>query len=80
MKIVTQDGKRRDLLIEEGTYIHHQDVSSAVWTINHNLDKYPSVTLVNSVNEVFLAHIDYTSKAQIVVTMSGSNTGKAYLN
>lgn len=80
MKIHTQEGTRLDLLIKEGTYVHHQDISASTWTITHNLDKYPSVTLVNSAKEVFIANVEYVSKSQVVVTMAGANTGKAYLN
>ena len=62
------------------TYIHNQASASATWTITHNLDQYPSVTVVDSAGSVVIGNIFYASEDQIVISFSGSFAGKAYLN
>jgi hypothetical protein len=61
-------------------YIHVQSVSSTVWTINHPLFKFPSVTVVDSAENVVYGDVLYISNTQIQVTFSAAFGGKAYLN
>jgi hypothetical protein len=64
-----------------GTYVHSQDTPLAVWTINHNLGSYPSVTTVDSGGDmVFGGSILYVNNATVVITFSAAFSGKAYLN
>ena len=37
--------------IADLNYVHYQDSPQDTWIIQHNLDKYPSVTVVNSAGE-----------------------------
>ena len=62
------------------TYIHNQGSSSSVWVINHNLEKYPSVTIVDSGNNVVVGDISYNSTNQLTVTFNAPFSGKAYVN
>ena len=62
------------------TFVFEQGVASDTWEINHNLNKYPSVTLVDSANTQFVAQVVYTDKNNCVVYMNGATKGKAYLN
>jgi len=62
------------------TFIFEQAIASDTWVITHNLNKYPSVTIVDSAGNVFTPAIQYDSKNQVTVTMNGATTGKAYLN
>ena len=61
-------------------YIHEQGVASNVWTVNHNLNKYPSVTVVDSAENVVVTEVDYVDKNTLTITMKGASKGKAYLN
>ena len=61
-------------------YTHDQSSPSATWTINHNLSKRPSVTVVDSAYNVIICEVEYTSDNQVVLTMDSSTSGKAYLN
>ena len=61
-------------------YIHIQSIASNTWTINHTLQKFPSVTIVDSAENVVYGNIEYISKTQIIVTFSAAFGGKAYLN
>lgn len=67
-------------LTGDKTYIYNMPTPSSVWTITHNLDKYPSVTIVDSAGSVVMGDITYTSKSTIKVTFSAAFSGTAYLN
>ena len=60
------------------TYI--KSTPDKVWEITHDLDKYPSVTIVDSAGSVLRGVIPYTSKSAVRVTVSAAFSGKAYLN
>lgn len=61
-------------------YIHGQGLAALVWIINHNLNKFPSVTPVNSANTQMNAVVDYIDKNTLTVTFLSPVSGKAYLN
>jgi len=64
----------------ENHYVHTQMVPSATWVIAHEMNKFPSVQIVNNFNEVVIGDIIFDSIDQITLTFSGSFSGKAYLN
>lgn len=61
-------------------YIFSQDVPSALWTINHNLNKKPSVTVVSSSEQVVYGDVSYFNTNKLTITFSAAFSGKAYLN
>lgn len=62
------------------SYVFTQTSVSPVWTINHNLGTFPSVTIVDpSGNQVF-AQVQYINSNQVVVTFSQPFAGSAYLS
>jgi len=63
-----------------GTTTHTQGSASSTWTITHNLNKFPSVTIVDSNEEQIFGVVDYQSANTIVLTFSAAILGKAYLN
>lgn len=63
-----------------GTYIHTQGIASATWVIEHNLEKYPSITVVTSSGTIVEGDVAYDSENVITVTFNGAFKGKAYLN
>ena len=65
---------------EVDSYIHDQGQAYHVWTIQHNLDKYPSVVVVDNGDDVVHGQINYQSKNTIIITFSAAFAGKAYLN
>lgn len=62
------------------TYVHTQGSASSAWTINHPLNKFPSVDIVDSANSVVIGQIEYISASQIIVYFNNPFSGKAYLN
>jgi hypothetical protein len=63
-----------------GSYIHTQSVSSATWTINHNLGFYPAVSVVDSGENVVIGDVTYISTNTLSVSFTASFGGKAYLS
>lgn len=62
------------------SYRHTQRTSSDTWTINHNLNKYPSVSIVDSSGNVVVGDIRYVDVNTVVLEFKGAFSGKAYLN
>ena len=61
-------------------FVFTKSTPDSVWDITHDLDKYPSVTVVDSAGSVVIGDITYTSKSALTVTFSAAFSGKAYLN
>ncbi len=61
-------------------YLHNQMIASATWTVTHNLNKYPSVTVVTSAGDEVIGDLSYTNANTIQLTFSAAFAGKAYLN
>lgn len=61
-------------------YVHEQGIASDVWVIEHNLNKHPSVTIVDSAENEVVGEIEYISKDVVEVRLKGASKGKAYLN
>ena len=61
-------------------YIHLQNTPSSVWTITHNLNKRPSVTVVDSAEEIVYGEVEYNGDNQVTLTFAGAFSGKAYFN
>ena len=61
-------------------YVHMQSPLAAVWVIDHPLGKYPSVTVVDSGNNVLEADVRYLNPDQLTITFAAPTSGKAYLN
>jgi len=61
-------------------FVFSQGTPASTWTITHDLNKFPSVSVVNSANEVVYGEIDYIDVNSLTVTFNGGFSGKAYLN
>lgn len=61
-------------------YVFNQSSASSTWTINHTLNKFPSVEVVDSANDIVIGDVTYNSITQITITFTAAFSGKAYLN
>lgn len=64
-------------------YVHDQDEHGgalSTWEINHNLNGYPNITVVDSANRVVEGHVTYINNNRIEVEFTGSFSGKAYIS
>ena len=66
--------------VSQGTFVFTQDNVADTWVIVHNLNKYPSATVVDSGLNVNIGDITYDSKNQITIRFSAPFSGKAFLN
>lgn len=62
------------------TFEFTQTVPSLVWSIQHNLGKFPSVSVVDTGNTTVISQIDYIDNNNLTITNSAQFAGKAYLN
>ena len=67
------------------TYTHNQNSTSDTWVITHNLNRFPSVTVVDSANTIVQGTVVYNSNKQLTITFFANESalvfqGKAYLN
>ena len=64
----------------DATFLFQQKVPSDTWTVNHNLNKFPSVSVVNNNNIAVQGLVTYISKSKLTITFSAGFSGSAYLN
>jgi hypothetical protein len=62
------------------TFEYVQLVPSATWEIQHDLNKFPSVSVVNDNNILMYGETTYVDNNNLTITFSGGFSGKAYLN
>lgn len=62
------------------TYIYDQGEAATTWTITHNLNKFPSVTVVDSGGANIMCKITYINSNQCELKFNAAFKGKAYLN
>ena len=62
------------------TTIFNQASAATTWNITHTMEKFPSVTVVDSSENVVIGEIIYNSNSSITLTFASAFSGKAYLN
>lgn len=62
------------------SYTHTQSLAATTWTVNHNLGKFPSITIVDSAGTHVLGTIVQISLNTVTVSFSVAFSGKVYCN
>ena len=62
------------------TYVHTQSTAEKVWLIEHELEKYPSVSVSDHYGREVETQVQYISKSRVEITLSHATTGTAFLN
>ena len=62
------------------TFQFTQGAPATTWNIQHNLGKFPSITVIDSGNTVVNGEYTYTDNNNVVLNFSAAFAGKAYLN
>lgn len=62
------------------SYTHTQISPIATWSIMHGLNKYPSVTIIDSSGNKVMGEVKYIDENNIEITYSAAFSGSAYLN
>lgn len=65
---------------EAATYTHTQGSPAATWNVAHNLNKYPSVDVVDSGGSVVIPNVVYNDLNNVTITFGSATSGKAYCN
>ena len=65
---------------DDKNFVFTQATASAEWEIAHGMNKYPSVTIVDSGNNVVIGDVQYVDLNNVTVKFSSAFSGKAYLN
>jgi hypothetical protein len=61
-------------------YVHTQSVPASTWTITHGLGFTPNVTVVDSGGTVVEGSYNYPNNNSVILSFTGSFSGKAYLS
>lgn len=60
-------------------FVFTQPTSSATWNITHDLDGFPSVSIVDSAGSHVVGDVEYNSTSSITVSFESAFAGTAYL-
>ena len=81
---ICQPNLQADLIVNavigDKHFTYEQAVASDTWVINHNLNKFPSVSLVDTTGVQFQGLVEYIDENNCKVYMNGATKGKAFLN
>lgn len=67
-------------IASDKTFVFNQLAPSDTWLITHGLNKFPSVSVVDSGGTVVIGTVDYINENSVTVTFNGSFSGKAFMN
>jgi hypothetical protein len=67
-------------LQSDKNFIYDQQVLSTTWNINHNLNKFPSVLIVDNSGTIVEGEIKYIDLNNITINFNIAFKGKAYIN
>lgn len=62
------------------SYEHQQMVAAAIWTVAHNLDRHPSVTVTDHLGQLIAPDVKYIDADIVQITHSVPMVGYAYFN
>lgn len=66
--------------VVDKNFVWNQLSASSTWTIAHNLNKFPSITVVDTGGNELVPDINYVDANNVVITFGGATSGKAYFN
>ena len=61
-------------------FIFTQAVPSTEWTVQHDLEKFPSITVVDTGQTVVIGDYTYVDNNNVILSFSAAFAGKAYFN
>jgi hypothetical protein len=66
--------------LQTTTYSHTQSVSATPWVVNHNLNAFPTVWVIDPLGRAGWTEVEYINANTLKIYFPGPQTGKAYLN
>lgn len=61
-------------------YIHNQTSASATWTVIHNLNKFPTIAVIDSAGTMVIGDVNYINQNSLTISFQSAFSGKAYCN
>jgi hypothetical protein len=61
-------------------FTFNQATPANPWNVQHNLNKFPSVTVALPSGQVGQADVTYIDENNLTITFTGDESGKAYMN
>jgi len=66
--------------VGDKNFVFNQAVASATWTVQHNLNKFPSCTMVLSTGQQGYGDVTFIDENNLAITFASAESGKAYIN
>lgn len=79
-ELIEVEREDQTVTISSKTFVFEQAIAADEWDIVHNLNKRPSIQLVDSSGREFEAVKDYISNNRVIVRLDSATSGLAYLN
>lgn len=74
------DGTQNSDIPDLVAYTHNQNATSNSWTIIHNLNFYPNVTVFDSGGSMVEGAVTHSDETTLTIDFSASISGKAHLS
>lgn len=65
---------------EDRNVLFIQTTPSDIWTINHNMGKYPNITILDSAKNKVIGEEEHVDENTVILRFIGAFSGKATLN
>jgi hypothetical protein len=65
---------------DDRTYVHTQGSPSASWSVNHGLNKFPTIGVVDSGGTLVMPDVHYDTINTLTITFGSATSGKVYCN
>ncbi len=66
--------------VGDKTFVYTQSVAASTWNVQHDLEKFPSVSIVNDDNTQVFGGVEYIDNNNLIITFTAAFSGKAYMN
>jgi hypothetical protein len=61
-------------------FVFSQAAAASTWAVQHNLNKFPSCTMVLSTGQQGYGDVTFIDENNLTITFAGATSGKAYIN
>lgn len=85
-QVIVSDDKQfitaeeKEFLAQPKHYVHNQMSASSDWLVQHDLGRYPSVSIVDSAGSLVIGEVVYLNTDSLQINFSSGFAGIAYLN
>lgn len=67
-------------LESDKNYVYEQTIASDIWTVEHNLGKFPAVEIIDSVGVIMIGIVEYIDNNNLSISFDYELTGKVICN